>query len=152
VGCRKVLLGSSYMSDEPKELLPLGTEQGGNTNSFWGRCTRLLRQIRDAIAGLFSFKTNPWRSLVVLGVCLVALFIAVWIFDKIFVYFLARSYVQQVADVFDLNKHLAQAIVYLTFVAIVFVGGLTLSLSKQKRLIGIAAIVALLTGHSLILW
>jgi TPR repeat protein len=140
------------MSDSSNELLPSGPEPAGNTDSFWKRCARSLRQARDAVGNLFAFKTNPLRALVVAGVCLAVLFVIVWIADKIFTYFLARSYVQQVADVFDLNKHLANAIVYVTFVAMVFLGGLTLSLSRQRRLVGIFGIIGLLIGHSLVLW
>jgi len=140
------------MSNESNELPPPGAEPAGKPDSFWMRFVKSLRQRRDAIGELFSFKTNPARALVAVGTCLVVLFVFYWIADKLFAYFTARSYVQQVADVFDLNKHLANAFVYVTFVVLVFLGGLTFSLSKQKRLIGIFGTIGLLIGHSLILW
>jgi hypothetical protein len=83
---------------------------------------------------------------------LLALFLIYWIFDKIFIYFVARSYVQEIADAFDLNKYLARAIVYATFVAIAFFGGMIVSFSKQKRLVGVFGIVGLLIAHSLIMF
>src|SRR5271156_3835702 len=43
-----------------------------------------------------------------------------WAVDKTVSYYVARSYVDQVASVFDLNKHLADALVLITFIAFVF--------------------------------
>jgi O-antigen ligase len=66
-------------------------------------------------------------------------------------YFLARSYVEEIANAFDLNKHLANALVWVSFAAIVFLAGYALSINKRRRLIGSLGILALLIGHSLIL-
>jgi hypothetical protein len=66
-------------------------------------------------------------------------------------YFLARSYVEEIANAFDLNKHLADAIVWVSFAAIVFFAGYALSFDKRRRLIGSLGFLALLIGHSLIL-
>ncbi|MEZ2140781.1 hypothetical protein AAE026_00530 [Bradyrhizobium sp. DN5] len=112
----------------------------------------LVEKIREAADRAFAFKTNPLRSILAAAGCLLVLFVAAWVLDKIFVYFLARSYVQEVADVFDLNKHLANALVYVTFVALVFFGGLTISLSKRRRLVGLLGVFVLMVGQSLILW
>ena len=143
------------MNEEPdKSLLPdtPSNEGSGQASQTGLRPTNSFRKISEDIGSLSAFKANPWRSLLAIAGGLVVLALVAWIFDKAFVYFLARSYVEEIADVLDLNKHLANAIVYLTFVAIAFFGGMVLSFSKKKRLIGVAAIVALLTGHSLILW
>jgi len=82
---------------------------------------------------------------------LAALFLF-WFVDKVIYYFLVRSYIDQVADVLDLNKHLINALVLLSFLAVVFFANLIWSFSKQKRRIGIAGIAALLVAHSLVLW
>ena len=82
---------------------------------------------------------------------LAALFLF-WFVDKVIYYFLVRSYIDQVADVLDLNKHLVNALVLLSFLAVVFFANLIWSFSKQKRRIGIAGIAALLVAHSLVLW
>jgi hypothetical protein len=75
-----------------------------------------------------------------------------WLVDKLFVYVLARSYVDDVADVFDLNKHLTKAIALAVFVAAVYFIGKTFSRSRTSRRIGYLGIVGLLIGHSLLLW
>ena len=81
-----------------------------------------------------------------------AALVLLWIVDKIVFYYLAESYVAEVANVLDLNEHLANALVIFTFVVAVFFGSYIWSFSKQKRLFGIAGISALLIGHSLLLW
>lgn len=77
---------------------------------------------------------------------------AFWLVDKLFVYLLARSYVDDVADVFDLSKHLAKAITLAVFVAAVYLIGKTFSRSRASRRIGYLGVVGLLIGHSLLLW
>src|ERR1700712_172250 len=59
-------------------------------------------------------------------------------------YLLARSYVEEIANAFDLNKHLADAIVWVSFAAIVFFAGYALSFDKRRRLIGSLGFLALL--------
>lgn len=75
-----------------------------------------------------------------------------WLFDKIFIYFLARSYVDDVAVVFNLNKHLAQAVSLAVFVAGVYLISKIFSLSRSSRLLGTAGLLAILIAHSLLLW
>ena len=88
------------------------------------------------------------------GICILIVFAmaAVWVVDKLFIYLLARSYVEDVADVLNLNKYLAQAIAFAVFLATVYFIGKTFSLSRPSRRIGYLGIVALLIGHSLLLW
>jgi hypothetical protein len=101
---------------------------------------------------------NYFRSLTILHIVLlaiisfVALVIVYWVLDKIFIYYAARSYVEEIADAFDGNKYLANVFVYLTFIAIAFFSGLILSFSKIRRRAGILGIVALLVTHSLLMW
>jgi hypothetical protein len=78
--------------------------------------------------------------------------ILLWIVDKFVFYYLARSYIDEVADVLDLNPHLANALVLLTFVIAVFFARYVWSFSRQRRLIGILGLSTLVIGHSLILW
>jgi flagellar biosynthesis GTPase FlhF len=66
-------------------------------------------------------------------------------------YLLARSYVDEIAGAFDLNRPLANAIVWVSFAAVVFFAGYAFSFDKRRRLIGSLAFLALLIGHSLIL-
>jgi signal transduction histidine kinase len=74
-----------------------------------------------------------------------------WAFNQAIYYFLARSYVEQIANAFDLDQHSADALVWLSFAAIVFFAGYAFSFNKRKRLIGALGFLALLVGHSLVL-
>ena len=85
-------------------------------------------------------------------ILLVFVIVSIWIVDKLFIYLLARSYVEDVADVLNLNKNLAQAIAFAVFLTLAYFVGKTLSLSRTSRRIGYLGIVALLIGHSLLLW
>ena len=86
------------------------------------------------------------------SIILVSALMALWLVDKLFIYLLARSYVEDVADVFDLNKHLARAIALAVFVAAVYLIGKAFSRSRTSRRIGYLGIVGLLIVHSLLLW
>jgi hypothetical protein len=74
-----------------------------------------------------------------------------WAFNQAIYYFLARSYVEQIANAFDLDRHSADALVWLSFAAIVFFAGYAFSFNKRKRLFGALGFLALLVGHSLVL-
>jgi hypothetical protein len=138
------------MSDEPNKSLPppkLGWD------AFKRSWANLKTNFGFANSGklIASLKSPTQFLLVIAGLCF-ALFLVYWIFDKVFIYFVARSYVQEIAEAFDLNKYLANAIVYLTFVALAFFGAMIFRFSKQKRLIGVFGIIGLLIAHSLIMW
>ena len=57
---------------------------------------------------------NVRLILTVVGGILAAI-VALWIVDKVVFYYLARTYVEEVASVLDLNKHLANAFVLIMF-------------------------------------
>jgi hypothetical protein len=112
-------------------------------------------RLRDAF-GRIRRSAEQWSSVLRWGAALVAaLIIAIsllWIIDKIVFYYLTKSYVDQIADAFDLNRHLANALLIATFVVAVFFARLIWSFSKQSRFIGVGGIALLLIGHSLALW
>lgn len=114
------------MGGGPENLPEQKLSWRNSTKELWSRCLKASKE------SSLSFRDAPWRLLLVAIGFLVALFFIYWIFEKIFIYFVARSYVQEIADVFDLNKHLASAIVYLTFVAIAIFGAMTFRFSRQK--------------------
>ena len=135
------------MADDPKTTLPppkLGWRS--YLKQLWLRCAKVCNEAK------LNFRAKPWRSLLVVVGFFFAIFLVYWIFEKIFIYLVARSYVQEIADVFDLNKYLANAFVYLTFVAIAIFLGMIFRFSRQKRLIGLFGIIGLLVTHSLIMW
>ena len=62
--------------------------------------------------------------------------VAFWLFNKIAIYYLAGSYVDEIARVFDINKYLANAILWVTFATVLFFVSYALSFSRKKRTIG----------------
>jgi hypothetical protein len=84
--------------------------------------------------------------------CAIGAAVAIWLFNQLFYYLLARSYVEEIATAYDLNENLARAITWASFAAIVVLAGHTLSFSKKRRLIGSSGLIVLLIGHSLIVW
>jgi hypothetical protein len=109
---------------------------------------RYLAELKDRWS-----TTGPAVQLIIAAfVILISALVALWLVDKLFIYLLARSYVDDVADVFDLNKHLAKAIALAVFVAAVYLAGKTFSRSRASRRVGYLGIVGLLIAHSLFLW
>ena len=86
------------------------------------------------------------------AVVIAAALLLLWIVDKFVFYYLAQTYVDEVASVLDLNPHLANALVLLTFAIAVFFTRFIWSFSKRRRLLGITGIAALFITHSLVLW
>jgi hypothetical protein len=92
------------------------------------------------------------RVLLTIVAILIGAFAFLWIIDKFVYFYLAKTYVDEIADAYNLNKHLTTALVLITFVAAAFFGRYLWSFSKQKRLIGVVGLVGLLIGHSLAMW
>lgn len=111
-----------------------------------------VRKFTATTAGSISALGNPARFLLTFVAAILGAIVLLWIADKVVFFYLARSYINEIAGAFDLNEHLANALILLTFVAVLFFGRYIWSFSKQKRMIGIAGIAALLIGHSLALW
>lgn len=148
------VVGCGVMADQESKGEPIKDNKGADKRDSKAPVSKIIADY------IHKFTASIWSSsqgnsvrlfLTLVGGILVAL-VLLWIVDKIVFYYFARSYVDQVADVFDLNEHLANALILLTFIPAVFFGRCAFSLSKQKRLFGIAGISALLIGHSLVLW
>ena len=71
------------------------------------------------------------QLLIAAFIILISALAALWLVDKLLIYLLARSYVDDVADVFDLNKHLAKAIALTVFVIAVYLIGKTFSVLHE---------------------
>ena len=76
----------------------------------------------------------------------------IWLFDKIFIYFYARSYVEELAATLALNKHLATALVWAVFALTVFLFSCLISFSKRRRALGLAGLLVLVIGQALVLY
>lgn len=135
----------------PRHEKPAGTSPNSKLTLVQICNDYIRKSIASAAASISSLGITAHVLLTLVAVILAAA-VLFWIADKVVFFYLARSYVDQVADVFDLNEHLANALVLLTFIAAVFFGRYLWSLSRKRRLVGIAGISALLIGHSLVLW
>ena len=105
----------------------------------------------QSLGDRFSQLGRPLRILMALIAAAVFAIPAFLVFGYLTAYFLARSYVDELAQVFDLNTNVAKAIVWATFAGVVIFAGYAASFSRRKRMAGLAGILALLIGHSLIL-
>lgn len=103
----------------------------------------------DRGLGKFGYPTALIMKLA--GVALAAL-VVLWLLDKLALYWLSRSYVDQIADTLDLNRHLAKAIQLAVFGAVTFFGALVISFSGSRRRIGLVGLLGLLIAHSVVLW
>jgi hypothetical protein len=76
----------------------------------------------------------------------------IWLFDKILIYFYARSYVEELAATLALNKHLATALVWVVFALTVFLFSCLVSFSRRRRSLGLAGLLVLVVGQALVLY
>jgi TPR repeat protein len=109
---------------------------------------KVLATARSRVANL----SGPLRLTAVVSAFIVATLSLLWIFDKIFFFLMARSYADEIAGAFDLDRNLATAIAWLVFAAILILTRYIFSFSKSKRRAALAGLLALLIGHSLLLW
>jgi hypothetical protein len=137
------------MSESPESA---GGEQSSAAQTVAGPKSRRVQEFidrirRSAIKWPLGLR---WAAAILLaGLGAISL---LWVIDKIVFYYLTKSYVDEIADAFDLNHHLANALLIATFVVAVFFARLVWSFSKRSRLIGVSGIALLLIGHSLALW
>jgi hypothetical protein len=96
--------------------------------------------------------SKPLQFLILALVLLLPAALLLWLIDKIFVFFLARSYVEEIASVFDLNEHLSRALSLIVFVTGLYFFSRIFTFSKSSRLLGSLGLVALLIAHALFLW
>jgi hypothetical protein len=129
-----------------------GAEKSNSIRGIFLVFTDFVRKTFTTATGSTPNIGTAVRLLFVLGGAIIAALFLLWIVDKVVFYYLTKNYVDEVANVFDLNEHLANALILGTFVVAVFFGRFIWSFSRQKRLIGIAGISTLLIGHSLVLW
>lgn len=107
-----------------------------------------LGSVRAAASQRLNGLSNPIRILVILALCLIAGIVLLWLFNQVFYYYLARSYVDEISDSFNLNRGFATALIWISFALIVVLSGWAFSLSKNKRNAGYAGLLALLVAHS----
>jgi hypothetical protein len=111
-----------------------------------------LADWRSGIAQRLAALRNPIRVIVIVGACAALGIVIFWLFNELFYYMVAKSYVEDLAVAYDLNKHLADAFVWASFAALVVLASYAFSFNKRKRLIGSIGTLLLLIGHSLLIW
>lgn len=153
VGLEGVSDGENKASPDGKESVQGGTSEKQDSKSAGQQPSgATLREFLSSIASSFSNLGFATRNVLTGILALVAAYFLLTIVDKLIYFYLAKSYVDEISEAYDLNKHLASALVFLTFLAAAFCGRYLWSFSKRKRLIGIAGLLALLIGHSLAMW
>jgi hypothetical protein len=91
------------------------------------------------------------RLMVLLLVCVLVGGLLFWLCNEVVYFYVARSYAQELADAYDLNRGLTNAVLWASFAAIVTFSGFMFSFSKQKRRIGYVGLGVLVIGHSLLI-
>jgi hypothetical protein len=120
-----------------------------------GYMQAMFNSMKNALATArcrFANLSGPLRLTVAVLSFIVAIVFLIWIFDKILLFLIARSYVDEIAETFDLNKNLATAIAWLVFAAIIILTRCVFSFSKSRRRAALVGLLALAVGHSLVLW
>lgn len=109
-----------------------------------------IAAFREKIDGRLAGYSKPIRYLLIAAACLVAGAILFWLFNQVFYYYLTKSYVDEVADAYDLNRGFAGALLWATFPLVVVLAGLSFSFSKQRRMIGYGGLLSLLIAHGIL--
>src|ERR1700743_3777969 len=106
---------------------------------------------RVAIGRTIGQWSTTARVAVLLLTCLIVGGLLFWLCNELFYFYVARSYAEELADAYDVNRGFANAVLWASFAAIVTFSGFMFSFSKWKRRVGYLGLGALLIGHSLLL-
>ena len=104
-----------------------------------------------ATAKLSSLK-KPLRVALLCTLILLAVGIVYFVVEKLFIYYFARRFVRDFGEAAGLNGHLADALVWVVFAAVILFAGWLLSFSRTKRLLGAAGVLVLLVSQPVVLW
>jgi hypothetical protein len=112
---------------------------------------QLIANLRNSTAQKLGQLSVAARIAIIIVACFIVGGLVFWLCNELIYFYLARSYVEELADVYDLNRGITRAILWASFAAIVVLAGYSFSFAKQKRRIGYAGLLALLIGHSLLI-
>lgn len=110
-----------------------------------------IEKLRTFVAQALAPLSVVTRIAVIILACVIVGGLIFWLCNELFYFYLARSYTDELADAYDLNRGFSRAILWTSFAAIVVLAGFTFSFSKRKRWVGYAGLLTLLVGHSLLL-
>lgn len=107
---------------------------------------------------IYKHVSDMWRQLdgvgkIILSIVAIGLIALplLWLFDRALLYWVASGYVDQIAQVFNLDEHLARAISLFVWLLAIFFVSRFFSVSSSRRKLGLYGIVALLIVHALLL-
>jgi hypothetical protein len=87
-----------------------------------------------------------------LGLIVGSAAIGLWIVDEVFLHFLTRSYIEEPAVVFNLNKNFAYASYIVVFMLVALFVLKMFYFSHSNRSVGFYGLSAIIVAHSLLLW
>jgi hypothetical protein len=74
-----------------------------------------------------------------------------WLVDRIVLFLFAKSYIAEIADVFNIDQHMARAMALILWVIIIFFVSKLFSISHANRRIGFYGLLFLLVSQALLL-
>ena len=107
-----------------------------------------FKELRGLVATRLTSLSKPVQVLPIAAVCLITGIALFWLLNQTFYYFLAKSYVDDIADAYSLNRGYTAALIWMSFAALVALFGLVFSFSKRKRAVGYVGLLGLIVGHS----
>ncbi len=110
-----------------------------------------IEKVRSVTSQTLGRLNVAAKIAIVVLVCVLAGGLIFWLSNELVYYYLAHTYVEELADAYDLNPGITRALLWASFAAIVVLAGYTFSFSKHKRRIGYVGLLALVIGHSLLL-
>jgi hypothetical protein len=108
-------------------------------------------EFQSKLARHFHALGTPTKFIALAFVMVVGGVILFWVCNQIVYWYLAKSYSDELADAYNLNRGFSSALLWASFAAVVGLSGLTFSFSKRKRYAGYAGLLTLLIGHSIVL-
>lgn len=112
---------------------------------------QLIEKARSVASQMLGRLNVAAKIAIVLLACLLVGGLLFWLCNELVYYYVARTYVEELADAYDLNAGITRAILWASFAAIVVLASYAFSLSKYKRRVGYVGLLALVIGHSLLL-
>ncbi len=91
------------------------------------------------------------RGLLATVAIAVAAILLLWAVDRILLFFFAQSYVEEIAQAFNLDQHFARALALVVWALLIFFLSKLFSLSTASRRFGFFGLLAFLVGHALLL-
>lgn len=107
--------------------------------------------LREKIFARLAALGAAGRIVLLLGLLIVATVLVFWVFNQVFFYLAAKTYVDEISQAYNLNRGFTNALVWAAFALFVFFAGCAFSLSKTRRNIGYIGALVLVIGQGVLL-